>query len=208
MRKIWLDKHLDFFRCSVALSLILFLIGISHSANGASPAIFQKSCSPCHGLYGGGEGTLGDILELKNLNLKSIDGIKTKLAAINGNNVLKLNTKVSHFTKKLSQAEIRSIVSFIRKFKHKNVIINNTLYKTACINCHGYRGDGNPTFVGLIGKAKDFRSKVIQGLKYKSLLKVIQKSAQKKIRLKSNIKHYPRALTKVEINNIIGFLAQ
>lgn len=175
-----------------------------------APAVYTDNCAACHGSFGQGEGTLGQILSMNNLSLAGKDNPLGLLQKIQASNTLKLQTMVNHFTKKLSNSEMRSIISFIRRFKTlpagAEVPTSSTLYADSCIHCHGSRGDGSGSFPGLKSNPRDFRDKSIQKLGYAGIKGLVRKSAKKKIKLKSWMPHFPRKFSSSELKQLATFI--
>ena len=95
--------------------VLLAMASVARAADAPDPAaIFKANCAMCHGTDGKGQTVMGKSLHLKDLGSAEVQ--KQSDEAIE--NVVKNGKgKMPAYSSKLSEAEIDSLVKFIRTFK-------------------------------------------------------------------------------------------
>ncbi|PYQ31770.1 MAG: cytochrome C [Acidobacteria bacterium] len=98
-----------------AVTLLILLIAVPVFAAGPDgAAIFKSKCAMCHGPDGAGQTTMGKNLKLRDLRSadvqKQTDAELTKIISDG-------KGKMPAYKGKLTDAEIKALVAFIRTFK-------------------------------------------------------------------------------------------
>jgi cytochrome c6 len=104
------------------LHLTLIALGLGLAAPAAmadAAAIYTKSCASCHGKDGKGQTTMGkksgarDYTTAEGQKWTDAEGIKAILEGVKDGS----KTKMKGYKDKVSEAEAKELVAYIRKFK-------------------------------------------------------------------------------------------
>ena len=105
-----------FFRISklllLAAAVFGFTVAPAHAQSGA--AVYKAKCAMCHGMDGKGETAVGKSLKLRDLGSPEVQKeTDDEMIAITANG----KGKMMGYKGKLTDAEIKDVVSYIRTFK-------------------------------------------------------------------------------------------
>ena len=102
------------------LTLIALALGLAAPAALAdAAAIYTKNCASCHGKDGKGQTTMGkksgarDYTTAEGQNWTDAEGVKAILEGVKDGS----KTKMKGYKDKVSEAEAKELVAYIRKFK-------------------------------------------------------------------------------------------
>jgi mono/diheme cytochrome c family protein len=91
---------------------MFFVAGPAHAQGGG--AVFKAKCAPCHGPDGKGDNSMGKMLKVRDLSSPDVQKqTNAELTAI----IEDGKGKMPGYKGKLSDSDIRDLVSFIRSLK-------------------------------------------------------------------------------------------
>lgn len=104
-------------RCAtlgLAAFLARALVADPATAQETAKATFEKLCSPCHGMTGGGDGPAARALTTKPMDFSDTASVASKT----DNDLIKLiaegNPPMPAFGKQLSASQIKALVAYVR----------------------------------------------------------------------------------------------
>lgn len=111
-------KHSQWGALAVAGCSILFAcFGVTARAADA-PALFLKSCAPCHGKDGKAETPAARKLGVKDLSLSQLTDAQIEQQIREGKQENQTTSKMPAFKEKLSDEEIKSLVPVTKEFRN------------------------------------------------------------------------------------------
>jgi cytochrome c6 len=115
----WRKQVSVFIRFSRSLFLIvlgLFLLGTTARAQNDGAALFKAKCAPCHGPDGKGETPMGKAVKARDLGS---DEVQKESDAQFTETISNGKGKMPAYKGKLTDDQIKQLVSFIRTLKKK-----------------------------------------------------------------------------------------
>jgi cytochrome c6 len=100
----------------LVLAVVVLLTPAVFAAEPDGAAIYKSKCAVCHGADGKGQTTMGKNLHLKDLGSEDVQKLKGEELE---NIISKGKGKMPAYKDKLSEAEIDSLVTFIRSLAPK-----------------------------------------------------------------------------------------
>jgi mono/diheme cytochrome c family protein len=105
-----------FLFCIFAIALMFIVASQAGFAQSAGEALFKQKCQVCHGPTGGGDTVMGQKLGAKDLKSAEVQ----KLSDAEITNIIKNGKdKMKGFEGKLSNDEIKSLVTYVRDLAKK-----------------------------------------------------------------------------------------